>query len=76
MFPLIKTFYKFTCQDLPFTIKDTHDEFFATKNPSNLRFEQFIFECLSGLMRFVAGTPTTLATFEQALFGPFTIILQ
>ncbi|KAF8867606.1 CAS/CSE protein [Infundibulicybe gibba] len=49
----------------------------VSKNPSNPRFDQFIFESLSGLMRFVvAGTPTTLPTFEQALFGPFTIILQ
>jgi hypothetical protein len=24
----------------------------------------------------VAGTPTTLGTFERALFGPFTIIIQ
>lgn len=48
-----------------------------SKNPSNPRFDQFIFESISGLMRFiVSGNATTLPTFEQALFGPFTIILQ
>ncbi|CAA7263712.1 unnamed protein product [Cyclocybe aegerita] len=48
-----------------------------SKNPSNPRFDQFIFESISGLMRFVvAGSPTTLATFERTLFGPFTIIIQ
>ncbi|KAL0945218.1 hypothetical protein HGRIS_000730 [Hohenbuehelia grisea] len=48
-----------------------------SKNPSNPHFDQYIFESLSALMRFTVGsTPTTLQTFEQALFGPFTIILQ
>ncbi|KAJ7077918.1 CAS/CSE protein [Mycena belliarum] len=48
-----------------------------SKNPSNPLFDQYIFESISGLMRFVVeGTPTTLATFENALFGPFTIIIQ
>ncbi|KAF8188046.1 importin alpha re-exporter [Pholiota molesta] len=48
-----------------------------SKNPSNPMFDQYIFESISGLMRFVVGgSPTTLTTFEQALFGPFTIILQ
>ncbi|KAG6917213.1 hypothetical protein DXG01_003418 [Tephrocybe rancida] len=48
-----------------------------SKNPSNPRFDQFIFESIAGLMRFVvSGTPTTLPVFEQALFGPFTFILQ
>ncbi|KAG6868898.1 hypothetical protein C0993_008196 [Termitomyces sp. T159_Od127] len=48
-----------------------------SKNPSNPRFDQFIFESISGLMRFVvSGNVSTLPTFEQALFGPFTIILQ
>ncbi|KXN81985.1 Exportin-2 [Leucoagaricus sp. SymC.cos] len=47
------------------------------KNPSNPNFDQYIFESLSGLMRFVvAGAPATLPVFEQALFGPFTFILQ
>ncbi|KIM79693.1 hypothetical protein PILCRDRAFT_791278, partial [Piloderma croceum F 1598] len=49
----------------------------VSKNPSNPNFDQFIFESISALMRFVvSGTPTTLPTFEQALFEPFTIIIQ
>ncbi|TFK31640.1 importin alpha re-exporter [Crucibulum laeve] len=48
-----------------------------SKNPSNPNFDQYIFESISGLMRFVvAGTPATIVTFEQALFTPFTIIIQ
>ncbi|KAH9947043.1 Cse1-domain-containing protein [Amylocystis lapponica] len=48
-----------------------------SKNPSNPNFDQYIFESISALMRFVvAADSSTLATFEQALFGPFTIILQ
>ncbi|KAG6841642.1 hypothetical protein C0991_008627 [Blastosporella zonata] len=48
-----------------------------SKNPSNPRFDQFIFESIAGLMRFVVnGSAATLPTFEQALFGPFTFILQ
>ncbi|KAJ7224424.1 CAS/CSE protein [Mycena pura] len=48
-----------------------------SKNPSNPLFDQYIFESISGLMRFVVeGTPTTLSTFETVLFGPFTIIIQ
>ncbi|KAF8839712.1 Cse1-domain-containing protein [Paxillus ammoniavirescens] len=48
-----------------------------SKNPSNPNFDQYIFESLSALLRFVVhGTPSTLPTFEQALFGPFTFILQ
>ncbi|KAL1949825.1 hypothetical protein VTO73DRAFT_8706 [Trametes versicolor] len=48
-----------------------------SKNPSNPNFDQYIFESISALLRFVVqANPSTLATFEQALFGPFTIILQ
>ncbi|KAK0446106.1 CAS/CSE protein [Armillaria borealis] len=48
-----------------------------SKNPSNPKFDQYIFESISGLIRFIAsGNPAYLATFEQALFGPFTVILQ
>ncbi|KAI0340315.1 Cse1-domain-containing protein [Trametopsis cervina] len=48
-----------------------------SKNPSNPNFDQYIFESISALMRFiVAANPNTLPTFEQALFGPFTFILQ
>lgn len=47
------------------------------KNPSNPNFDQYIFESISALLRFVvSGTPSTLPVFEQALFGPFTFILQ
>lgn len=47
------------------------------KNPSNPNFDQYIFESISALLRFVvSGTPSTLHVFEQALFGPFTFILQ
>ncbi|KIM38838.1 hypothetical protein M413DRAFT_75629 [Hebeloma cylindrosporum] len=48
-----------------------------SKNPSNPHFDQYIFESISGLMRFiVAGSPTTLQTFENTLLGPFVIILE
>ncbi|PIL29858.1 hypothetical protein GSI_08065 [Ganoderma sinense ZZ0214-1] len=48
-----------------------------SKNPSNPNFDQYIFESISALMRFtVQANPGTLPTFERALFGPFTIILQ
>ncbi|KAK0194119.1 CAS/CSE protein [Armillaria mellea] len=48
-----------------------------SKNPSNPKFDQYIFESISGLIRFIAsGNPAYLATFERALFGPFTVILQ
>ncbi|KAN0094806.1 CAS/CSE protein, C-terminus domain containing protein [Tylopilus felleus] len=48
-----------------------------SKNPSNPNFDQYIFESIAALMRFIVhGTPATLSTFEQALFGPFTVILQ
>ncbi|KAF7309671.1 Importin N-terminal domain-containing protein [Mycena indigotica] len=48
-----------------------------SKNPSNPLFDQYIFESISGLMRFVVeASPTTLPNFEKHLFGPFTYILQ
>ena len=48
-----------------------------SKNPSNPNFDQYIFESISALMRFViAAKPETSPVFEQALFGPFQIILQ
>ncbi|KAJ2925300.1 hypothetical protein H1R20_g11761, partial [Candolleomyces eurysporus] len=48
-----------------------------SKNPSNPNFDQYIFESISGLMRFVVeGSPATLSYFEQTLFGPFTVIIQ
>ncbi|GAA5950565.1 hypothetical protein JCM3765_000532 [Sporobolomyces pararoseus] len=48
-----------------------------SKNPSNPKFNHFTFESISALVRFVtAGNPSTLSTFENALFPPFHIILQ
>ncbi|KAK7018654.1 importin-alpha export receptor [Paramarasmius palmivorus] len=48
-----------------------------SRNPSNPKFDQYIFESISALMRFVvAGDASALATFEGVLFGPFTVILQ
>ncbi|KAH7910550.1 CAS/CSE protein [Hygrophoropsis aurantiaca] len=48
-----------------------------SKNPSNPNFDQYIFESISALMRFIVqGNPSTLPAFEEALFGPFTFILQ
>ncbi|KAJ3756512.1 CAS/CSE protein [Lentinula raphanica] len=48
-----------------------------SKNPSNPKFDQYIFESLSALIRFVtAGSPTTIQTFENVLFSPLTIILE
>ncbi|CAO1637229.1 unnamed protein product [Sympodiomycopsis kandeliae] len=47
------------------------------KNPSNPRFSQFAFESLAALVRFTtAADPSSLDGFEQALFPPFTAILQ
>ncbi|PPR06747.1 hypothetical protein CVT24_013054 [Panaeolus cyanescens] len=48
-----------------------------SKNPSNPQFDQYIFESISALMKFViAGNNAALPAFEAALFGPFTVILQ
>lgn len=48
-----------------------------SRNPSNPNFDQYIFESISALMRFIVTVnPASLPTFEQALFGPATIILQ
>ncbi|KAL7424789.1 importin-alpha export receptor [Cryptotrichosporon argae] len=47
-----------------------------SKNPSNPRFNQYIFESLSALIRFVVeAQPSALPTFEKALFGPAEVIL-
>ena len=46
-------------------------------NPSNPNFEQYIFESISGLIRFIGATmPDSITVFESALFPPFTEILQ
>ncbi|KIK34359.1 hypothetical protein CY34DRAFT_786827, partial [Suillus luteus UH-Slu-Lm8-n1] len=43
------------------------------QNPSNPNFDQYLFESISALFRFVVnGTSSTLPTFDQAFFGPFT----
>ncbi|THV04546.1 importin alpha re-exporter [Dendrothele bispora CBS 962.96] len=48
-----------------------------SQNPSNPKFDQYIFESMSILMRFVAGTSRdTIPTFEQLLFPQFTNIIQ
>lgn len=48
-----------------------------SKNPSNPRFDQYIFESIAALLRFVGGNDaSTVPVFEQTLFGSFTIILQ
>ena len=48
-----------------------------SKNPSNPRFSQFLFESISALIRYtVAAQPESLAAFEAQLFPPFTVILS
>lgn len=48
-----------------------------SKNPSNPRFSQYLFESISALIRFtVAAQPDSLGAFEAALFPPFTMILS
>lgn len=48
-----------------------------SKNPSNPRFSQYLFESISALIRFtVAAQPASLSGFESKLFPPFTWILQ
>ncbi|WWD17783.1 hypothetical protein CI109_102225 [Kwoniella shandongensis] len=47
-----------------------------SKNPSNPKFNQYCFESVSALIRFVCeGSPAALPTFEGALFGPAQHIL-
>ncbi|KAL1410407.1 importin-alpha export receptor [Vanrija albida] len=47
-----------------------------SKNPSNPRFNQYSFESISALIRFICEVnPAALATFEGALFGPAEVIL-
>ncbi|KDQ12400.1 hypothetical protein BOTBODRAFT_34372 [Botryobasidium botryosum FD-172 SS1] len=48
-----------------------------SKNPSNPNFSQYTFESIAGLLRFIGkDTPSAIAHFENALFPPFTFILQ
>lgn len=47
-----------------------------SKNPSNPRFNQYCFESVSALIRFVCeAQPSAVANFEKALFGPAEVIL-
>ncbi|ORX36025.1 Cse1-domain-containing protein [Kockovaella imperatae] len=47
-----------------------------SKNPSNPKFNQYCFESVSALIKFVCeGAPSALPHFEQALFGPAQVIL-
>lgn len=48
-----------------------------SKNPSNPRFNQYCFESVSALIRFVCeASPETLPFFERSLFGPAEVILS
>ena len=48
-----------------------------SKNPSNPRFSQYLFESISALIRFtVSSQPDSLSVFEERLFPPFTMILS
>jgi exportin-2 (importin alpha re-exporter) len=48
-----------------------------SKNPSNPRFNQYCFEAVSALVRFVCeASPEALPFFEKSLFGPAEIILS
>nr|ASF90178.1 hypothetical protein SPAR07607 [Bartheletia paradoxa] len=47
-----------------------------SKNPSNPRFNQYAFESVASLIRFVtAGNPETIVAFDDALLGPCQTIL-
>jgi exportin-2 (importin alpha re-exporter) len=47
-----------------------------SKNPSNPRFNQYCFESVSALIRFVCeAAPQSLGFFEKSLFGPAEYIL-
>ncbi|WFD35077.1 importin-alpha export receptor [Malassezia cuniculi] len=49
----------------------------TSRNPSNPRFTQFLFETLAALVRFAGtGSAAQLSQMETAVFGPFTHILQ
>ncbi|CAG8707166.1 4269_t:CDS:10 [Cetraspora pellucida] len=48
-----------------------------SKNPSNPRFNHYVFESIGALVRFnCSDNPIALQNFENMLFGPFQIILQ
>ncbi|RIA85430.1 exportin-2-like protein [Glomus cerebriforme] len=48
-----------------------------SKNPSNPRFNHYVFESIGALVRFnCQNNPEALTSFENMLFGPFQMILQ
>lgn len=48
-----------------------------SKNPSNPQFNQYTFESVSALIRYVSlADASSIMQFEAVLFGPITIILQ
>lgn len=49
----------------------------VSKNPSNPRFNHYIFESIGALIRFICPTsPAALEEFENMCFGPFQTILS
>ncbi|KAG8818027.1 importin-alpha export receptor [Serendipita sp. 399] len=49
----------------------------VSRNPSNPNFNQYTFESVSALIRFVVpAVPTSLSTFEQSLLPALTYIIQ
>ncbi|KAG1138620.1 hypothetical protein G6F37_010384 [Rhizopus arrhizus] len=49
----------------------------VSKNPSNPRFNHYIFESIGALIRFICPTsPAALTEFENMCFGPFQTILS
>ncbi|KAH8547636.1 putative importin-alpha export receptor [Umbelopsis sp. PMI_123] len=48
----------------------------VSKNPSNPRFNHYVFESIGALIRFICpSSPAAVAEFENLLFGPFQVIL-
>ncbi|GAB5586714.1 importin-alpha export receptor [Umbelopsis nana] len=48
----------------------------VSKNPSNPRFNHYVFESIGALIRFICpSSPAAVAEFENMLFGPFQVIL-
>lgn len=48
-----------------------------SKNPSNPNFNQYTFESISALIRFIVpAAPGALQAFEAGLLGPMSFILQ
>ncbi|CAM0141374.1 importin-alpha export receptor [Umbelopsis sp. WA50703] len=48
----------------------------VSKNPSNPRFNHYVFESIGALIRFICpSSPAAVEEFENLLFGPFQVIL-